>query len=281
MQQDIRRIQLDLLETFINVCSRHHLRYFPCGGTLLGCIRHQGFIPWDDDIDIDMPREDYEKLKEIAPSEFSFPYFFQTSQSDPEYFSGHAKLRNSTTTGIIKEDIYFNYNKGIFIDIFPLDHIPDKPLAAEVFCMFLYCFRNVIILGSPAYHAFPHRITGKLLRLPCFLIVKLLRIQRLSKIYEKLCCFFQNKKNSSRIAPVSVFPLRKSVRWNPILFHETQNAPFESLQIQIPAAYDSILRQQFGDYKSPRKEPSQHSTVYLDPYTPYTAFHDSFYSKYK
>src|SRR3712207_3357568 len=72
-------VELDLLAKFVDVCERHELRYFLDSGTLIGAIRHQGFIPWDDDIDVSMPRKDYDKLWEIAQTEFSYPYFFQTT----------------------------------------------------------------------------------------------------------------------------------------------------------------------------------------------------------
>ena len=123
-------VELDLLEKLQDVCARHGLRYFACGGTLLGAIRHKGFIPWDDDIDVVMFREDYEKLLEIAPLEFTEPYFFQTAFNDQKYSRGHAQLRNSNTTAILHtEKGCYTFNQGIFLDIFPLDAVPDDPAA--------------------------------------------------------------------------------------------------------------------------------------------------------
>ena len=114
--------QLDLLERFQEVCHRHGLRFFASGGTLLGAIRHKGYIPWDEDIDIMMMREDYEKLLAIAPQEFTAPYFFQTAWNDKQYSRGHAQLRNSNTTAVLADeaDRHYPFNQGIFIDIFPL-----------------------------------------------------------------------------------------------------------------------------------------------------------------
>ncbi|MDR2410347.1 MAG: LicD family protein, partial [Bacteroidales bacterium] len=118
-------IELDILKEFIKVCNKYNLRYFADGGTLLGAIRHKGFIPWDDDIDIAMLREDYDKLVKIGPKEFKHPYFFQTPYTDKYYYQGHAKIRNSNTTGISRHEFNKKFNRGIFIDIFPLDNIPD------------------------------------------------------------------------------------------------------------------------------------------------------------
>ena len=75
-------VGLNLLEQFDKICQAHGLRYYACYGTLLGAVRHQGFIPWDDDIDVAMFRDDYERLKLIAQEEISYPYFLQNSYND-------------------------------------------------------------------------------------------------------------------------------------------------------------------------------------------------------
>lgn len=115
-------VELDLLEQLDKVCRRNKLRYFLIHGTLLGAVRHRGFIPWDDDLDVVMPRRDYDKLKEIGDFEFKFPYFLQTPENDPDtYNNGHLRLRNSNTTGMETKDIGHKCNLGIWIDILVLD----------------------------------------------------------------------------------------------------------------------------------------------------------------
>lgn len=121
-------VELDLLEKFTSVCEKYNLRYFADAGTLIGAVRHQGFIPWDDDVDVVMPREDYDRLFEIAEKEFSYPYFFQTSLTENGFFRTHAQLRNSLTTGFIPYDRDKDINKGIFLDIFVLDGVADSAL---------------------------------------------------------------------------------------------------------------------------------------------------------
>ena len=75
-------VELDLLAEFQRVCKKHNIKYIASGGTMLGAVRHKGFIPWDDDIDLMMLREEYEKLCIVAPSEFKHPYYFQTDRTD-------------------------------------------------------------------------------------------------------------------------------------------------------------------------------------------------------
>lgn len=119
-------VELDLFNQLDQICKKHNITYYADGGTLLGAVRHHGFIPWDDDMDFMMYRDDFEKLCQVA-SEFKSPYFFQTEETDPGSLRCHAQLRNSKTTGILKSEEERNYpfNQGIFIDIFPLDNVPE------------------------------------------------------------------------------------------------------------------------------------------------------------
>lgn len=123
--KDIWAVQLNLLQVFVDVCQKNDLTYYIIYGTLLGAVRHKGFIPWDDDIDVAMPRKDYEKLKEISPTKFNEPYFFQTPENDQNcFYNGYSRLRNVDTTGISLIDIGHDGNHGIWIDIMPLDSCP-------------------------------------------------------------------------------------------------------------------------------------------------------------
>ena len=129
-QKEVWAVELDLLVELDRVCKKYNLKYCATGGTLLGAIRHKGFIPWDDDIDVMMLRDDYEKLCNIAPQEFKDPYFFQTEYSDPGSLRRHAQFRNSNTTGILSTEFPLRkpINQGIFLDIFPQDNVIDDEL---------------------------------------------------------------------------------------------------------------------------------------------------------
>ncbi|GAY72743.1 LicD family protein [Lentilactobacillus kosonis] len=127
LTQRIQTIELQSYKFFRDLCQKNHLKYFALGGTLLGAIRHHGFIPWDDDMDIGLPREDYEKLLQITSKELNnTQYFFQTPFSDNNYALSYGKLLNRNTY-IEEKNNYNDAKKGVFIDVFPIDKIPSSP----------------------------------------------------------------------------------------------------------------------------------------------------------
>lgn len=125
-KRTVHEVLLDMLAEFDRVCSSNGLRYIATHGTMLGAVRHEGFIPWDDDLDVAMPRADYDRLAELASEgTFKEPYFLQTPQSDPEcFFGGYAKLRDSSTAAIEPYTEGHSFNQGIWMDIMPLDNRP-------------------------------------------------------------------------------------------------------------------------------------------------------------
>jgi len=115
-------IMLDMLIEFDAICKKHQLQYWLDSGTLLGAVRHQGFIPWDDDIDLSMPVEDYNKFLKIAKSELSSEIFFQTSQTDKNFKFDYIKLRSNKASivELHEKDKQIKYHQGVFVDIFPM-----------------------------------------------------------------------------------------------------------------------------------------------------------------
>ena len=115
-------IMLDMLIGFDAICKKHQLQYWLDSGTLLGAVRHQGFIPWDDDIDLSMPVEDYNKFLKIAKSELSSEIFLQTSQADKNFKFDYIKLRSNKASIVEfhEKDKQIKYHQGVFVDVFPM-----------------------------------------------------------------------------------------------------------------------------------------------------------------
>jgi lipopolysaccharide cholinephosphotransferase len=253
-------VQLDLLERFQEVCHRHELKYFASGGTLLGAIRHKGYIPSDDDIDIMMLRDDYEKLLTIAAEEFPAPYFFQTAWNDKNYSRGHAQLRNSNTTAILKsEKGHFSFNQGIFIDIFPLDAVPDDVDAALAQRKKIKFYEKLLKV-TVRYPANPRKNLVKNL---VHAILSLIPYRWTYKQMEKACTAY-NGQNTKRVGMISFLPDEERFVMSAAALQEVQTAPFENLTIDIPAGYDEVLTSMYNDYMTMRQENSCHGGVLFD-----------------
>ena len=258
-RRSVWRVELEMLEEFKRVCKKHHLNYFAFGGTMLGAIRHKGFIPWDDDIDLAMLRSDYDKLRAIANSEFKDPYFFQTDYND-KLFRGHAQLRKSNTTGIMIEEMNRKYNQGIFIDIFPLDEYPsDDSLRKKQ-------QKQLFFIGGTLrnYYRDTGKFSEKIRRILAGIVVWLHGgpVKYFAK-YEKIARRYNGEGNGI-VGALSV-NYGKEVDYMKVEgLHKLKDMPFENTKISMPLTYDEILTQHFGDYMKPAQAPNTHGDVYFN-----------------
>lgn len=117
---------LDIMSEVDRICSENSIGYSLIGGSMIGAVRHHGFIPWDDDMDIGMLRQDYEKFISICESRLDKKYFLQTYDSDPKYNYGYAKMLLNGTELVEFGHERTKYRKGIFVDIFPFDTVPNN-----------------------------------------------------------------------------------------------------------------------------------------------------------
>ncbi len=121
----IHIVMLNMMVDIDRFCKENKITYWLTGGTLLGAVRHGGFIPWDDDLDIYMPRNDYNKFLEIAPEGLPSNLFMQTKKTDPTFDIPYIKIRDNYSTVIEKREVGkdIKYHQGIFVDIFPIDYV--------------------------------------------------------------------------------------------------------------------------------------------------------------
>ena len=277
---DLQKKQLEILKAFINVCEKHHLRYFAVGGTALGAIRHQGFIPWDDDIDVGMPVEDYDKFITLQNEFNDSPYFIQTWQSDPHYIYAFAKLRDSSTTFI--ENYYKNHriNHGVWIDIFPISGITDKDIPLNKCKPFLRRFMtqiNLSYLGALTRKVHKKtffkdillNIVGGLFYL---LNVNHYRQKKMDKMFKKYPL-----EKAKYAGNFHFFWTGKVEGVNPAFFLDTISVPFEDTHINVVREYDKYLTTLYGDYMTPppeNKREGHHHYSGLDLNTPYLEYLD-------
>lgn len=258
-------VELGLLDRFARVCAKHGLRWFAMGGTLLGAVRHKGFIPWDDDIDVIMPRRDYDTLLRIGSTEFTEPYFFQTPETERCFFRTHVQIRDSRTTGAIGEDIGRDINRGIFIDVFVLDESPDDPALLE---RHRRALRRLTRKASHStfvdeYRSVFKRGWYKMLALPVFgggysAAEYFRRFQAESRKYLGTGC--------SKAAHTAL-SYRDGVIWDAADWSETVMLDFEMMQVCAPKGYDAVLKRQYGDYMAipADKNGTAHGRVVFEP----------------
>lgn len=274
--KEIWAVELDLAQKLLEVCKKYNLKIFADFGTLLGAVRHKGFIPWDDDMDFAMFRDDYEKLRKVAKTEFTVPYsFYACDDLEGSVISCYAKLRNANTTAIIKDEWKRNLkcNQGIFIDIYPLDNVPDSKFStaiqkkmARIFvvlaCAFSF-FSTRYYESSSTFIRYPKKIIYKMFRKPSEKLMKFCYVLFL-KIVKK-----SNKRKTSR---VQAFPRLDIEPHDRSYFENAIESQFEYIQLPINQFYDSLLKTLYGDYKVFKKGGSLHEGVFFDANHPYTDY---------
>lgn len=255
-------VQLAMLDEVERICRKYKLRYFADSGTLIGAVRHKGYIPWDDDIDLAMLRKDYEVFVKVAPRELPAHLALQTAYREKNYLRGHAQLRDSRTTGCNEEDVKAGYNCGIFIDIFPMDNMPDGKLAARLWAEQIKFAWTVLYTWYRFDYYDNATAAGKLLnRLGRVLHIPLNRAYR---FYEGICRRYENKETRRVCDTVFIRCLEKNT-WEREWFADSVCLPFENRRIPAPIGYDGRLKAEYGDYMKPAKAPTLHGGLILEP----------------
>jgi len=262
---------LDLLEQVDRICKKYDIPYYAIGGTLLGAVRHKGFIPWDDDLDIAMMRKDYNQFLEVAKEEFNGKYFLQTTLSDVDYYKEHARLRNSETTGICEHLETHQCNNGIYIDILPLENFNDT---------FVGRFHSNVcrtigkILTVKVHHNTRSRNSIKSHLI--YGISFIFNVRMLHRFREWLETKNANKPSDKVTLGDVWYSMysREKLTFDRRDFDKVIDLPFENCFICAPAGYQSILEKEYGDYMKfpPVEKRGLFHNIVFDPKTPYKEY---------
>ncbi|HBF68886.1 MAG TPA: hypothetical protein DDW20_06240 [Firmicutes bacterium] len=250
---DLQHSILDILIEIKRLCDLHKLKYILYGGSCLGAVRHNGFIPWDDDADIAMPREDYEVFKKICKNgELRSDYYFQdySKEKEPHYNSPWIRIRKNNTLCVIDYHQKDGFNHlGVFVDIFPIDYLPQNN-TQYISRKYSY-FKRINRIFSNKIAINHNTLKSKILHLLLipfssrYLYLKREESMNSIKQSNTKACMFDF---CSSYAPKgALFPAD--------LFEETINHIFEGIEFCIPKKYDEMLKIMYGEYmKLPPKE---------------------------
>lgn len=253
-QLKLRAIQMEELDIILElqrICQEYGIRYYLTGGTLLGAVRHEGFIPWDDDIDVAMPRKDFDRFARVCPDALSMAYFYQSIQTEKNYPYYYAKIRKRGTSANEPATRCIQMEQGIFIDIFPLDSCPERDSLAKLFfkgmqlltCAVLARVSSEFVCG---YEKRSARLLWNLLRrFPnkwLFVLRDCLRkIFGLAASGELVCNVSGRYGFPQEVCKTGWFA------------HKTE-LPFEKHWFPVPSGWNELLTTVYGDYMTPLAE---------------------------
>ncbi|NLR92659.1 MULTISPECIES: LicD family protein [Flammeovirga] len=240
----LQNIQVEITLAFDAFCKQHQLEYFIIGGTLLGAVRHKGFIPWDDDIDVGMTREHYDKFIKLYLQNPIDGLFLHTTENDAQYYLPFVKLKKDGTEYIDEDTKNVDTHKGIFLDIFPFDDVKDPDS--------FVCRQQAKLVNQLTYTLSKKRGTkvypskSKFQKIFDF-VFSFYNIKGLVKLQKKIMTFNNNKGYNYFINFSSPYYYKKELfpkeKYYPIKKYE-----FEDTQFEGPADYDYVLSHVFGDY---------------------------------
>lgn len=241
IQHKVWDVEQEILDVVVDVCDKNNLKYSLAYGTLIGAVRHKGFIPWDDDIDIMMPREDYEKLRKIWNGVAPNGYILQDCYINLDFPNNFIKIRKDNTTFIQSEyDKNASYHKGIFVDIFPVDRVANGRIQQKI--QFMWFAIN--LLYNRGYTSGTKGLVG-------FVEKILLKVPRQKQISirnyaEKKMCKWNNKLDNKYVVPSTIIACHRY--YSSDIFDELVYLEFQGKKYSGFKKYDEVLKVNYENY---------------------------------
>lgn len=250
--RSVQLVQLEIAKEIKRVCEENGISYFLVGGTLIGAVRHKGFIPWDDDLDMGMLRSEFERFLQIAPSKLNDSFFLQTWHSDKEYPFAFAKVRKKGTLFIEANDSNKKTHQEIFVDLFPYDNFPSDNEEQVRFSKKIQNYRELMyMVNHMTIWKRQPTVSRKILRfikcVPDIIRATFSNREKIIADYEKE----MNKYNSLTTKLVAQesggvrfgkYPIKRDY------IEKTTKLEFEGEYFECPLYYDAFLTDIYGNY---------------------------------
>jgi len=266
---DLQKTEFNLLKTFIEICEKNEIKYFLACGSVLGAVKYQGFIPWDDDVDVCLFRKDYENFLNVAKKELPDWCFLQNYITDPTFPHSYTKLRDSRTTFIEKGVSKLKMNHGVFLDVFPLDGYPENESEISQFEKKKKSISRLIFCSLEDKSSVKIILRNKVLRILGFKKRNAKTVEKLENLFKKyptdtseIICNHGNWQGKLEYAP----------KWQ---YGDGTFAEFEGLKVRIPENFDAYLTQKYGEWRKDPKESMQksnHNVLICDVNKPYSEY---------
>ena len=248
--QKVQKIQIDILKRTIDICDENNIEYFIIAGTALGAVRHGGFIPWDDDIDIGMKRHHYEKFLRVAQSNLGDCLFLQTCETDPNSPFYFAKVRKKGTKFVEYYCRGIDMNHGIFVDIFPYDNLPDNfflRLEQKFSARILHkIFVSRVLKDTSVRHKGFSGIWKRLVRWTLHYLTKPIPKEILLRALDKKMKMYNKRKTKLRTCLLDKRSVKKAV--DDAIMYPLKEIRFEGISVSSLNRTDILLEKTYGDY---------------------------------
>ncbi len=255
---EVQKVVFDLFKQFVRICDLYDLKYYLVNGSALGAKKYGGFIAWDDDLDVALPREDYEKFLSVAQQHLPKNIFIQNYRTDPAFPHMYSKLRNSDTTFIEESVRKLDMNHGIYMDIFPLDACPvENGTASKIRSFRIKILHWFHFCALDDKSSFKVRARNFVLRAFGFHKRTAKYLQKLDNLVcdssndTEFICNYSDRQGKGHI-------LRE---W----YGEGTNAEFEGMQVVIPEKFDEYLTRKYGEWRNepPESEQKSHHKAFI------------------
>lgn len=268
----LHKVQLEILEDFIRVCNKYGLRYFAIYGTAIGAVRHEGFIPWDDDIDVGMLRRDYDRFFEVFEKELGDKYNLLTPEIDPRYACTVTHIQRKGTRFVSEMSKDLKCEQCIFMDIFPFDYVAPGKKAQKKQARRTTFWGKLLFLSGTGNPIIPYGgIMGAVMHAACMLIHLVLKLFRVSpasiyRKYKAAATEYNNRKERSGYVTSFEYTgcIKDKVRRSALF--PVREVPFENMMIAIPNNNDEFLTKVYGDYMQlpPEDKRVNHMPIEID-----------------
>ena len=247
--RELQLCELQILKDVKSICDRHGIRYYLSSGTLLGAVRHQGFIPWDDDVDIMMPYKDYQEFLKVAQAELGEQYFVQNSDTDPSCPFAYTHIRKNNTTVLREWDKKIRTHHGVWIDVFPMVKVKDGKDRKRKNKLLKVCY--FLRMPKERFETdrqwLQERSSARMVRL--ITIARKLPVPVRNWIRNRILHYIIHKKRGKYISFIwtrlSVLVPAEAYEGEPVLL------PFEDDEYPAPSGYDTFLTRSYRDYMTP------------------------------